>query len=116
MAFAIFYDPADASSIAGSIQAATLPTTLRNRARKYWNAGLSDWATAPLGGSPDDPPETWENARTIVIDGAGVTLAEFRQVLLDIAAFLGTASAQYLIALSADMSGRSGAIEPWPEV
>ncbi len=114
MAFAIFYDPSDASSIVGSVNAATLPTAMRNLARKYWNGGLNAWATAPLGGSPLDDPQYWGDARTIVIDGPGLTLAEFRQLLLDIAAFLGTDAARYLIALSADMGGHSGAIEPWP--
>jgi hypothetical protein len=114
MAFAIFYEPVDTSQIAGSIQAATLPTALKNTARKYWNNGLKDWATAPYGDSPYDPPNPNTLCRTIVIDGPGCTLAEFRQVLLDIAAFLGTESAQYLIALSQDMGGVSGAVEPWP--
>lgn len=115
MAFAIFYDPSDASQIAGSVNANTLPTAMKNLARKYWNGGLKNWATAPLGGSPDDPPSEWgSGSRIIVVDGAGCTLAEFRQLLLDIAAFLGTEDARYLIALSEDMGGRSGAIEPWP--
>jgi hypothetical protein len=114
MAFAIFYEPSDASQIAGSINGAGLPTTLRNLGKKYWNAGLRDWQVAPLGSSPLDPPEACSTCRTIVIDGPGCTLAEFRQLLLDVAAFIGTDAARYLIALSADMGGTSGAIEPWP--
>lgn len=113
MAFAIFYEPSDLSSIAGSIQAATLPNSIKQTGLKYWNGGLKNWATAPLGFSPDDPPGSCDTCRRIVISGPQVTLAEFRQLLLDIAAFLGTDAARYLIALSADMGGRSGAIEPW---
>ncbi len=114
MAFAIFYEPSDVAQIAGSIEAVTLPQALKTTGRKYWNGGLKDWATAPLGVSPDDTTADCPTCRMIVISGPQVTLAEFRQLLLDIAAFLGTDAARYLIALSADMGGRSGAIEPWP--
>jgi len=114
VAFAIFYEPSDVSQIAGSIQGATLPTTLRNLGKKYWNAGLKNWQSAPLGQSPADPPGACSSCHVIVIDGPGCTLAEFRQLLLDVAAFIGTDAARYLIALSEDMGGISGAVEPWP--
>lgn len=114
MAFAIFYEPSDLSSIAGSVQAGTLPQALKTTGLRYWNGGLKTWATAPLGQSPDDPVGACPLCRIVVMSGSQVTLAGFRQLLLDVAAFLGTESARYLIALSADMGGRSGAIEPWP--
>jgi hypothetical protein len=114
MAFAIFYEPVDLSSLAGSVRAATLPTNLKNLGTKYWNAGLKNWASAPIGQSPAEEPGACSLCRTVVMSGAGVTLAEFRQLLLDVAAFLGTDAARYLIALSADMGGSAGAIEPWP--
>ena len=118
MAFAIFFDPYDAAAIAGSINAATLPVTLRNLGRKYWNGGIRNWATAPVGGSPLEDPSTWEFARTIVIDGAGCTLAEFCQLLLDVGAFIGsgTVAGHYLEKLSVDCGQVGGAIEPWPMI
>lgn len=114
MAFAIFYELSDLSSIAGSVQSVSLSNTLRQRVKKYWDGGLSGWATAPLGVSPGDPPNPLSHI--VVVSGAALTLADFRQLLLDVAAALGgnQGPAQYLIALSADMGGASGAVEPWP--
>ena len=111
MAFAIFFEPEDASQIAGSLNAATLPTALKNEGRKYWNGGLKNWATAPVGTFPGDEASC-PLCRTLVINGSGCTLAGLRQLMLDIAAFLGTDSARYLIALAEDM-GLTGK-EPWP--
>lgn len=114
MAFAIFYELGDLSSMAGTVQANALPTALKTKALKYWNGGLKSWASAPVGQSPFDPPGACTLCRTVVISGSGLTLADFRQLLYDIAAFLGTESARYCIALADDMAGASGAIEPWP--
>jgi len=111
MAFAIFFEPEDASQIAGSINAATLPVTIRNEARKYWNGGLKDWATAPVGTFPGDEASC-PLCRTLIIDGPGLTLAGLRQVMLDIAAFLGTDAGWYLATLSREM-GQTGR-DPWP--
>lgn len=115
MAFAIFYNLADLSSIAGSSQSLSLSNALRQRIKPYWDGGLSGWATAPQGQSPNDAFDP--DSRIVVVNpGNKGNLADFRQLLRDIAAFLGGASgpAQYLIALAADMEGVSGAIEPWP--
>jgi len=116
MAFAIFYEPEDVATITGSINAGTLPQNLKTTARKYWNGGLKDWATAPLGHAPTD--NSCPLCRIVVIDGAQCTLAEFRQLLLDVGAFLGnaTVAGDYLVALSVDMGSPAGAIEPWPIV
>lgn len=111
MAFAIFYELEDLSSLAGTLQSVSLPNTLKNRARPFWNNGLKDWATAPAGAAPGDV--SCPLCRTCVITSG--TLAEFRQLCYDVAAFLGAGPAQYLVALADDMAGRSGAIEPWPE-
>lgn len=89
MAFAIFYELSDLSAIAGTTQSSALPNA-------------------------DDPVGACPLCRVVVISGTGNTLADFRQMLLDIANFFGTDAARYLIALSADMGVRSGAIEPWP--
>jgi hypothetical protein len=111
MAFAIFYEPEDVSQIAGSVNAQTLPTALKNEARKYWNNGLKDWATAPVGTFPGDELSC-PLCRTVVIDGPGLTLAGFIQVCLDIAAFIGGDAGNYLTKLANDMqqTGR----DPWP--
>lgn len=117
MAFAIFYELSDLSAIAGSINDVNLPNTIRQRVKKYWDAGLSEWATAPFGQVPGSTSAPL--SRMIVISGSGLTLADFRQLLLDVATFFGGASggAQYLITLSGDMAnGGDGAREPWPPV
>jgi len=111
MAFAIFYEPEDASQIAGSVNAATLPVVLKNEARKYWNGGIKNWATAPLGTFPGDEASC-PLCRVVVISGAGLTLAGLIQLCLDIAAFIGGSSGNYLVKLANDMmqTGR----DPWP--
>jgi hypothetical protein len=112
--FAIFYEPEDVSQIAGSVNAATLPQALKNTGKKYWNGGLSGWATAPLGHAPTD--NSCPLCRVVVINGPQCSLAEFRQLLLDIGAFIGagTVAGDYLVALSVDMGTAAGAVEPWP--
>lgn len=112
MAFAIFYELEDLSSIAGSIQASSLPQQMKGTINHYWQGGVKNWDTAPVGQSPSDPPGACPACRTLVVTYG--TLAEFRQLLLDVAAALGTDAARYLIALSQDMGGSSGAVEPWP--
>lgn len=56
MAFAIFYEPVDLTAIATHAQANQVPNALKKEALKYWNAGLKDYETAPLGASPYDNP------------------------------------------------------------
>jgi hypothetical protein len=113
--FAIFYELSDLSSLAGTLQAAGLSNTLKNRARPFWNGGLKDWATAPVGAAPGDT--SCPLCHRCVINSSG-TLAEFRQLCYDVADFLiaaGNTSSDviYLRALADDMAGVSGAIEPW---
>jgi len=112
MAFAIFFEPEDASQIAGSINAATLPVALRNEGRKYWNGGLKDWATAPVGAPPGDL--ACPLCRTLVIDGPGLTLAAFIALCREVGAFIGsgTVAGHYLEKLAVEMAqtGR----DPWP--
>lgn len=111
MAFAIFFEPEDASQIAGSVNAATLPVALRNEARKYWNAGLRDWATAPVGTFPGDEASC-PLCRILLIDGPGLTLAGFIALCREIGTFIGADAGHYLQALATEMAqtGR----EPWP--
>lgn len=114
MAFAIFFEPSDLSAIAGSTTAATLPQSLKTTGLRYWNGGLKNWATAPLGHAVSD--NSCPLCRVVVMSGSQVTLAGFRQLLLDVGAFLGgaTVAGDYLVALSVDMGVPSGGQEPWP--
>ena len=112
MAFAIFFEPEDASQIAGSVNAATLPTALRNEGRKYWNGGLKNWATAPVGAPPGDT--SCPLCRTLVMDGPGLTLAAFIALCQQIGAFIGsgTVAGHYLEKLAVEMA-QTG-VDPWP--
>lgn len=115
MAFAIFFEPEDASQIAGSINAQSLPTALKNEARKYWNGGLKNWATAPVGTFPGDELSC-PLCRTLVMDGPGLTLAGFITLCREVGAFIGsgTVAGHYLEKLATEMTqtGR----DPWPPV
>jgi hypothetical protein len=114
MAFAIFFEPEDAAAIAGSINAGTLPTAMKNEARKYWMGGLSGWATAPVGAPPGDT--SCPLCRILVISGSGLTLAAFIALCKQIGAFIGsgTVAGHYLEKLAVEMA-QTG-IEPWPIV
>jgi len=112
MAFAIFYELEDLSEIVGSLNASSLPPQMRSTINHYWNGGVKNWDTAPMGQSPYDPPGACNLCRTLVITYGN--LAEFRQLLVDVANTLGTVQARYLLSLAADMGGTSGAVEPWP--
>ena len=111
--FAIFFEMSDASSIAGTIQAASLPNTLKQRGRGYWNGGLKDWAAAPLGHAVND--NSCPLCHVIVINNPTGSLADFRQLIYDIAAFLGTADGYYCQVLADNMTPEmAGAQEPYP--
>lgn len=112
MAFAIFFEPEDAAKIAGSIDAASLPIGLKNEGRRYWNAGLKDWATAPVGAPPGDT--SCPLCRTIVMDAPGCTLTGFIVLCRQVGAFIGsgTVAGHYLEKLATEM-GQTG-VEPWP--
>lgn len=111
MSFAIFFEPEDVSQIAGSVNAQTLPTALKNEARKYWNAGLKDWATAPVGTFPGDEASC-PLCRTVIIDGPGLTLASFIALCKEIGTFIGDDAGYYIVTLAEEMAqtGR----DPWP--
>jgi hypothetical protein len=119
MAFAIFYELSDLSSLAGSVQVSSFPNKLKNDLRPYWQNGLSGWATAPVGQSPYEGPGSCNSCRRCVITYG--TLAEFRSLLLQVATALGDdgtleSPAKYLRRLVEDMGGTAGAVEPWPVV
>lgn len=111
MAFAIFFEPEDISQIAGSVNAATLPTAMKNAARTYWNAGLKNWITAPVGTFPGDE-QSCPLCRTVIVDGPGLTLAGFIQLCKDIGLFIGGDAGHYIVTLAEEMAqtGR----DPWP--
>ena len=112
MAFAFYFEMSDASALAGTLRANSLPNALRNRVTQYWNGGLKDWASAPLGHAPGD--DACPNCRRIVITNG--SLADFRQLCLDIAAFFGTGdnAANYLVALANELAQPQGGQDPYP--
>jgi hypothetical protein len=119
--FAIFYELGDIASLAATIQATGLSNTLKNRAKPYWDNGLSTWALSPLAPNPLPNGDTSCPLCHIVVMTMGTkgNLAAFRQLCYDVADFLiaqgqGSTSVQYLRALADDMGGSSGAVEPWP--
>ena len=123
MAFAIFYEPSDLSSIAANGLPSSpivqqLTNAQRQTAQRVWNGGLSQWQVAPVGQSPLDPAGACPLCRTLVIDASpNVTLQQFRDLLYAIANVLGGGpEVHYVRALADDMGGTSGAIEPWPMV
>lgn len=116
MAFAIFYEHVDLSSVVANANPNILTGQDRQIANSVWNGGLKDWQTAPFGQSPLDPPGACPSCRTVVVNST-VTLQQFRDLLYRIANKLGaTADVQYVKSLADDMGGTSGAIEPWPMV
>lgn len=121
MAFAIFYELSDITSIvanAGPLSPIlnSLTNAQKQIAQRAWNGGLNGWQTAPSGQSPSDPPGSCPLCKRVVVDASpAVTLQQFRDVLYAIAASLGGGpDVQYIKALADDMGGVSGAVEPWP--
>lgn len=122
MAFAIFYEDSDITSIAANINGNLFPSNAdRQLAKAFWDAGLSTWQMAPLGQistcNPGEPPNPL--SRRIVINGTfqgqPLTLQRFRDLLYRIAAQATLPEAsRYLRALADDMGGASGACEPYP--
>ena len=113
MAFVIWYELSDLNQIGGSVQAgqtlAGLTNSDKQEARRYWQNGLSGWATAPTGHWSGDT--NCASCRQLVISYG--TLAAFRALLDRIADTLG-GDALYLHSLAADMGNPWGAQEPWP--
>lgn len=110
MSFAILYELSDLNVIAGAISGAdraNISTADRNLARRYWNAGLNAWETAPLYGL--DPYAPLEHICVITYG----TLAEFVALCHRVADAIG-GDALYLHAIAEDMLGASGHIEPYP--
>ena len=114
MAFALFYEHVDLSSIVANASPSVLSGGDRVIANKVWNGGLKNWQTAPFGQAPCEEPGACPNCRMVVVTST-VTLQEFRDLLYRIAARLGaTPDVQYVRALADDMGGCAGAVEPWP--
>lgn len=119
--FAVFYNAQDLSSMAGSINNSSLSGTDRNEVNRYWNGGLSAWATAPFGVSPMDDPLDPINAltRRVVVSGQNVSRAGLIALLRRLAATYGVGF-EWLSGLANDMEGppgvpnNSGSWEPWP--
>lgn len=122
--FALFYELGDFASLAGTLQTASLSNQLKQRAKPYWDNGLSSWATAPTAPNPLPNGDTsCPNCKIVVLTmGTKGNLAELVQLCRDIVTALiaqGNTSSdvQYLSALADDMAqgpNSSAAKEPWP--
>jgi hypothetical protein len=111
MSFAILYELSDLNWIGGSTQTAqsfgALTNADRTLARKYWQNGIRDWATAPAyTGEPDTCP------LCRILPCTYGTVAEFAALLHRVADALG-GDALYLHAIAEDVVA-SGHIEPYP--
>lgn len=123
--FAIFYNFQDMSAMAGSVTNPGLSGADRNEVNRYWNAGLKDWSTAPLGVSPYDYPPTGDDPsnsdcrRIVVSGGNNVTRDGLIALLRRLAATYGQGF-EWLRGLANDMEGPvpgqncSGSWAPWP--
>lgn len=120
MSFGICWELSDMSAMAGSLQAASLPTALRNEARRYLNGGLGAWDTSPAGQF-----DTAICPLCHIVACTYGTLPAFIQLLRDIAAHFqsqGTATeaTRYLLSLADDLSAppgigqNSSGREPYP--
>lgn len=112
MSFAIFYEDADLQYIATNLTRSDIPGPDRAEAGKYWNGGMSGWATAPFGQSPYEEVNPNNTQRQIVCTYG--TLAGFRALIERIAARFPVE--WYLHTLADDMSRNCGGVEPWPVV
>lgn len=122
MAYAIFYNHQDLTAIAANVEATLagnydqyLTVQERNNAKQVfqraWTGGLSGWSTSPLA-----PLEHRDDVdcRIVVVTGQQVSLQALRQVLYLLAQKVPGAA--YMRAISDDLGGWSGAVEPWPPV
>lgn len=111
MAFVVWYELVDLNVVAGAVNAGSgaISVADRNLAKKYWNGGVSGWATAPVGHHPND--QNAPLARQLVITFGNLT--EFRALLDRIADALG-GDALYLHKLAEDMGNWWGGQDPWP--
>lgn len=111
MAFAIWYELVDLNIVGGAItaNAANISQADKNLARRYWQNGVSGWATAPGGHAPGD--DLCPLCRQLVISYGSLT--EFRALLDRIADALG-GDALYLHSLAEDMGHPWGGQDPWP--
>lgn len=114
MPFAVFYNRQDLTPIAAELTRSSLQGADKQLAQKLWNGGVKNWDTAPFTmGTVDEAYACNDpDCRTLVIDAAGVTLADMTGLMRRIAA--STPGAEYLIALARDMDNGGGAKDPYP--
>lgn len=106
--FAIFYNREDLSAIAAEATNPGLTPAERQTAQRYWNAGIKDWASAPV--APPDRQDGDPDTRILIVDGQQVSL----QGLVDFLNAIGNKypGALYMTAIGDDLA-RTG-VEPWP--
>ena len=104
MAFAIYYNDEDASTISGSLNRSDLTQAEAQMARKIWNGGLKNWSTAPFSLCTCDDPNTYPvTSRRIVIDAQGVVKQDLVNLLNSIGNRLGPGIGGYLTTLALDV-------------
>lgn len=122
MAFALVFQLDDFQHVADLAQDVRLTPALRQRVKKFWDAGLSTWQQAPVGTFPD-ATEVCPLCHLLVLDGGGgpndtVTLAAFQQLLYDLVNYvlsLGDLALAHVVgAIANDLGGTDAAREPWP--
>lgn len=112
MTFAIYLEPSDFASLAGSLRSVSLPNTIKTRVISYWNGGLKDWAAAPLGHAPTDL--SCPLCRRLVVTTG--TLTDFIQLCRDAATWFRSQgiSPDWLEAFATEFSQPQGGTEPYP--
>jgi hypothetical protein len=110
--FAICYELGDLAALVGTLNASSLPSGLRNEARRYLNGGLDQWDTAPTGVFPGSDPANCPLCKIVTCSYG--TLVAFIQLLRDVSAHFvaqGTATdaTRYFLALADDLEGDASA-------
>lgn len=114
--FAILYNRQDLTAIAAEATNPGLTGGERNEINRYWNAGLRDWASAPIAPIEyrcvNTPQGTVcdDDMRVVVISSTQVSKAGLIAWLRAIGAKY--AGALYMLAIADDLT--TTAVEPWP--
>lgn len=111
MSFGICYEFEDLSAMAGTLNAGSLPASLRNEARRFWNGGLNQWDASPAGVFPGSNPALCPLCHIVTCSYG--TLAQFIALLRAIANDFrsrGTSNeaTEYMLALANDLSTAPG--------
>jgi hypothetical protein len=114
--FALLYNDIDLAEVQKAFNEARINNVMtqqqRRRARDYWEAGLSGWATAPLTHEPQYNCEP-EGCRVVVVNLANGDKADFVGLLNEIVQRLPLQFIEFFAGVVDDCKS-SGCVEPWP--